>query len=146
MTFVALGRGAEIAVAVIAVPARSERWWGAQGAGAFRDGDRLAVSTVARVSDATVNDDWRGTLENRIPGRPLAAVGARARAVHPVTATAFWQSRRETRISRSAGVVRLGLRSAQADRRGGGRPVLRPRRPGPDRLAQRARHQRPAAR
>ena len=83
MTFVALGRGAEIAVAVIAVPARSERWWAAQGAGAFRDGDRLAVSTVARVSDATVNDDWRGTLENRIPGRPLAAVGARARAVRP---------------------------------------------------------------
>src|SRR6202042_2354614 len=65
MTFVALGRGADIAVGVVAVPAQSERWWAAKGAGAFLDGERLAVSTVAQLSDATVNDDWRGTLENR---------------------------------------------------------------------------------
>lgn len=83
MTFVALGRGADIAVGVVAVPARSERWWAAKGAGAFRDGDRLAVSNVAGLSDATVNDDWRGTLENRVPGRPLTAVGERARRVRP---------------------------------------------------------------
>ena len=54
-----------------------------RGEGAFRDGERLAVSTVGRLSDATVNDDWRGTLENSIPGRPLTAVAARARGVRP---------------------------------------------------------------
>jgi histidinol-phosphatase len=83
MTFLALGRGADIAVGVVSVPARSERWWATTGEGAFRDGDRLAVSTVANLSDATVNDDWRGTLENRIPGRPLTAVAAGARRVRP---------------------------------------------------------------
>jgi histidinol-phosphatase len=83
MTFVALGRGADIAVGVITVPARGERWWAVRGEGAFRDGDTLAVSGVARLADATVNDDWRGTLENGLPGRPLTAVAARARRIRP---------------------------------------------------------------
>jgi histidinol-phosphatase len=89
MTFVALGRGAEIALGVVTVPARGERWWAAQGAGAFRDGARLAVSGVARLADATVNDDWRGTLENGVPGRPLTAVTALARGVRPGNGEGF---------------------------------------------------------
>ncbi len=83
MTFVALGRGEDVAVGVVSVPACSERWWAATGDGAFLNGERLAVSTVTRLGDATVNDDWRGTLENRIPGRPLTAVAGRARRVRP---------------------------------------------------------------
>ena len=38
---------------------------------------------MARLADATVNDDWRGTLENDRLGRPLTAVAARARGVRP---------------------------------------------------------------
>jgi len=83
MTFVALGQGPDIAVGVVVVPARAERWWAVQGEGAFRDGDRLAVSTIARLGDATVNDDWRGTLEKGGTGGPLAAVAEHARAVRP---------------------------------------------------------------
>jgi histidinol-phosphatase len=85
MTFVALGHGTDIAVSAVAVPGRSQRWWAAKGAGAFRDGDRLAVSTTARLGDAIVNDDWRGTLESGTPGtgHPLTAVAERARGVRP---------------------------------------------------------------
>jgi histidinol-phosphatase len=83
MTFVALGRGTEITLGAVGVPGRSELWWAARGEGAFRDGDELAVSTTAQLGDAIVNDDWRGTLENGIPGRPLTAVAERARGVRP---------------------------------------------------------------
>jgi histidinol-phosphatase len=83
MTFVALGRGEDVAVGAVGVPGRSERWWASTGEGAFRNGDRLAVSATPRLQEAIVNDDWRGTLENGIPGRPLTAVAQRARGVRP---------------------------------------------------------------
>ena len=83
MTFVALGRSEDVAVAVVGVPGRSQRWWARKGKGAFRDGDRLRVSTTPRLADAIVNDDWRGTLEHGSPGRPLTAVAGRARGVRP---------------------------------------------------------------
>jgi histidinol-phosphatase len=83
MTFVALARGDQIALGAVAVPGRSERWWASKGEGAFHDGDRLAVSATPRLEDAIVNDDWRGTLENGLPGRPLTAVADRARGVRP---------------------------------------------------------------
>jgi histidinol-phosphatase len=62
MTFVALARGTEVAVGAVVMPARSHRWWASRGDGAFRDGQRIAVSTTARLADAIVNDDWAGTL------------------------------------------------------------------------------------
>jgi histidinol-phosphatase len=81
MTFVALGRGEDIAVGAVGVPGRSERWWASRGDGAFMDGERIAVTQTARLADAIVNDDWRGTLNNGISGRPLSAVGERARGI-----------------------------------------------------------------
>jgi histidinol-phosphatase len=83
MTFVALGRGEDIAVGAIGVPGRSQRWWASRGDGAFMDGERIAVTQTARLADAIVNDDWRGTLKNGISGRPLSAVGERARGIRP---------------------------------------------------------------
>ena len=64
MTFVALGRGPEVTVGVIGMPARSHRWWAGRGDGAFGDGRPLAVSRTARLADAVVNDDWTGTLSS----------------------------------------------------------------------------------
>jgi histidinol-phosphatase len=83
MTFVALGRGPEVTVGVIGMPARSHRWWAGRGGGAFEDGRRIAVSQTARLADAVVNDDWRGTLSSEARGRPLTAVAERAAAVRP---------------------------------------------------------------
>ena len=45
MTFVALGRGADITVAVISVPARSERWWAYRMA---REWPRFATASRSR--------------------------------------------------------------------------------------------------
>jgi histidinol-phosphatase len=83
MTFVALGRGEDIAVGAVGVPGRSQRWWASRGDGAFRDGEPIAVTQTALLADAIVNDDWRGTLEQDVPGRPLSAVAARARGLRP---------------------------------------------------------------
>ena len=83
MTFVAVGRGADISAGVIAMPARSQRWWAARGEGAFQDGQRIAVTRTAHLADAVVNDDWRGTLATQTPGHPLTAVAERAATVRP---------------------------------------------------------------
>jgi histidinol-phosphatase len=75
MTFVALGRGADISVGVVGMPARSRRWWAARGEGAFQNGEPIAVTTTATLADAVVND------ARETPGHPLSAVAGRAAAV-----------------------------------------------------------------
>jgi histidinol-phosphatase len=80
MTFIALGRGADISVGVIGVPARSERWWAGRGEGAFGNGEPIAVSRTARLVDATLNRDW---LSGDAPAEPLTALAERTAAVRP---------------------------------------------------------------
>ena len=41
-------------VGVVSAPALGRRWWAAKGAGAFADGRRCAVSTIAALDDAQV--------------------------------------------------------------------------------------------
>jgi len=41
-------------VAVISAPALGRRWWAERGAGAFADGDPIAVSAVDRLEESTV--------------------------------------------------------------------------------------------
>ncbi len=50
MTFVALGRGTEVAVGVISMPARAHRWWASRGDGAFEDGRRICGLSRRRGS------------------------------------------------------------------------------------------------
>jgi histidinol-phosphatase len=83
MTFVALEHAGEIVVGVIVVPARHERWWASRGAGAFQDGRRIAVSSIARLADAVVNDDWWNSASADAPADPLSAVAQRAALVRP---------------------------------------------------------------
>ncbi len=82
-TFVALARRSEVMVAVASGPALGTRWWAVRGAGAFRNGERLAVSTTETLAEATVNDDWRETLRHGIGGRPLSMIARRAARVRP---------------------------------------------------------------
>ena len=53
-TLIALERDGEPLVAVISAPALKRRWWAARGAGAWRDGRPIRVSSVASVEDAFV--------------------------------------------------------------------------------------------
>jgi histidinol-phosphatase len=79
MTFVALGRGPDISVGIIGMPARSHRWWASRGDGAFGDGEPIAVTTTTQLTQAGVNDDWVGTLSRET----FTAVANRAGAVGP---------------------------------------------------------------
>ncbi len=48
-TLIGLERAGEMIVGVASAPALGMRWWAGKGLGAFRDGERLGVSAVARA-------------------------------------------------------------------------------------------------
>jgi histidinol-phosphatase len=54
-TLIALEREGEIVCGVASAPALGQRWWAARGEGAYRDGELLHVSEIARLEDATVS-------------------------------------------------------------------------------------------
>lgn len=54
-TLIALERSGEPVCGVVSAPALRHRWWAARGAGAWRDGERLHVSAVARLRGAAVS-------------------------------------------------------------------------------------------
>ncbi|HEV7524620.1 MAG TPA: inositol monophosphatase family protein [Acidimicrobiia bacterium] len=57
-TLIGLERGGELIVGVASAPALGMRWWGGRGLGAFRDGERLTVSSVASLDDAHLSFAW----------------------------------------------------------------------------------------
>jgi histidinol-phosphatase len=54
-TLIALERKGEIVCGVASSPALGHRWWAAGGEGAYRDGELLHVSKIARLEEATVS-------------------------------------------------------------------------------------------
>lgn len=54
-SLVALEREGRIVCGVASAPALGHRWWAAAGEGAWRDGERIRVSAVSTLSDATVS-------------------------------------------------------------------------------------------
>lgn len=79
-TLIALQREHEFVCSVISAPALGHRWWASRGEGAFRDGNRIRVSPVRRLAEASVSSTY---------GRNLAAVESiswHARALGD-----FWQ-------------------------------------------------------
>jgi histidinol-phosphatase len=54
-TLLALERDGSVDVAVVSAPALGRRWWAVRGEGAFADGTRCRVSSVARLEDAVVS-------------------------------------------------------------------------------------------
>ena len=51
-TLIALEQDGEMVVGVVSAPALRRRWWGAQGSGAYADGEQIQVSRVAALEDA----------------------------------------------------------------------------------------------
>jgi histidinol-phosphatase len=64
-SLIALEREEEVVCGVISAPALGHRWWAGRGEGAFRDGERIRVSAVSRLGDASVSATY---------GRDLATV------------------------------------------------------------------------
>jgi histidinol-phosphatase len=53
-TLVALTEGGATRLGVVSAPALGRRWWAERGQGAFADGRRIRVSSVARLEDAVL--------------------------------------------------------------------------------------------
>src|SRR5919199_3002764 len=79
-TLIALEREATVVCGVISAPALGHRWWAARRQGAFRDGEPIQVSRVARLADAAVSVTY---------GRDLIAV--EPTAWHARSLGDFWQ-------------------------------------------------------
>jgi histidinol-phosphatase len=54
-TLLALERDGSLVASLVSAPALGRRWWAARGEGAFADGERCQVSSVARLADAVVS-------------------------------------------------------------------------------------------
>jgi histidinol-phosphatase len=54
-SLVALEREGRVVCGVASAPALGHRWWAARGQGAFRDGERIEVSRIASLEEATVS-------------------------------------------------------------------------------------------
>ena len=69
-TLIALQEEGQERVGVVSMPAIGRRWWAGRGGGAYADGRRLAVSTVAELSEAQLC--WSGIESWDEVGRPDA--------------------------------------------------------------------------
>jgi histidinol-phosphatase len=68
-TLIALERDGLLTAGVVSAPALGRRWWAARGEGAFADGERIRVSGVARLADASVSSSFArdlGALEPHV--------------------------------------------------------------------------------
>jgi histidinol-phosphatase len=82
-SLLALERDGLVVCGVASAPALGHRWWASRGAGAFRDGDRLAVSRIATVEEATVSFSRSGFGDPRL-------LGLVRRAWHVQPFSDFW--------------------------------------------------------
>jgi histidinol-phosphatase len=57
-TLIGLEYAGELVVGVVSAPALHTRWWAAKGSGAFRNGERIRVSSVAALDDAQLSFAW----------------------------------------------------------------------------------------
>ncbi len=57
-TLIGLEHAGRMIVGVVSAPTLGMRWWAGRGQGAFRDGDRLTVSSVSSLSDAQLSFAW----------------------------------------------------------------------------------------
>jgi len=63
-TLMAIEQGHEIVAAMVSAPALHSRWWAYRGEGAYRDGKRLHVSNVDKLSNAMVFTTGTGPSKN----------------------------------------------------------------------------------
>jgi histidinol-phosphatase len=81
----------ELVVGVASAPALGMRWWAGRGMGAFRDGDRISVSSVAALDDAQISFAWDTSERFHADGigEKLVALGHRCWRTRGIGD--FWQ-------------------------------------------------------
>ena len=78
-TLLALEREGCVDVALVSAPALGRRWWAVRGEGAFVNGERCRVSSIARIEDCAVSttsarrmpDGWRTIVQRAWSNRGL---------------------------------------------------------------------------
>ncbi|MDP1792638.1 MAG: inositol monophosphatase family protein, partial [Acidimicrobiales bacterium] len=66
-TLIALEVDGLYEVGVVSAPALGYRWWGVHGVGAWRNGEPITVSSVARIEDAFLSSDSYTTFAQHGP-------------------------------------------------------------------------------
>ncbi|MBB5987172.1 inositol monophosphatase family protein [Sphingobium lignivorans] len=111
---IALVEAGDVQLGVLAAPARQERWWAARGAGAFRNGARLAVGAQATLAGARVPlDTMRGVdmdyrmvpKPNGIALRMAMVAGNEADLVAGLRLSGEWDIAAATLIAQEAGAI-----------------------------------------
>jgi histidinol-phosphatase len=82
-SLIALERDGVVVCGVASAPALGRRWWAARGEGAFRDGERIRVSKIPRVEEATVSFSRSGLNDPR-------TIELALRAWHAQPFSDFW--------------------------------------------------------
>jgi histidinol-phosphatase len=61
-TLIALERDGEIVCGVVSAPVLGRRWWASRGAGAYANGERIAVSSIASLDEAALSATYASDL------------------------------------------------------------------------------------
>lgn len=82
-TLISLAVDGVVTTGVVDYPAADRRCWAVRGDGAFANGDPMQASTVSRLQEATVCDDYRHNIERGTSGHPLVRLAHHCSTVQP---------------------------------------------------------------
>ena len=82
-TLIALERDGVVVCGVASAPALGRRWWAARGEGAYRDGERIHVSQIDAIEQATISFSRTGLDDPR-------TIDLALRAWHAQPFSDFW--------------------------------------------------------
>jgi histidinol-phosphatase len=90
-TLIGIEENAEIVAGMVSAPAlgRGTRWWSYRGEGAYRDGERLNVSGIARLADSMIFTTGTGPSKDADARERMRRVADAARSSRSMGG--FWQ-------------------------------------------------------
>jgi len=88
-TLLAVERDSEIVAGMASAPGLGSRWWAYRGEGAYRDGKRIHVSHVAKLSEAMVFTTGTGPSKDKLAQEKIRRVPDSARSGRALGG--FWQ-------------------------------------------------------
>jgi histidinol-phosphatase len=88
-TLLAIERNGEIVAGMVSAPGLASRWWAYRGEGAYRNGKRIHVSNVARLSDAMVFTTGTGPSKDKLAQERIRRLPDSARNGRALGG--FWQ-------------------------------------------------------
>jgi histidinol-phosphatase len=88
-TLLAIERDGEIVAGMASAPGLASRWWAYRGEGAYRNGARIHVSSVARLSEAMVFTTGTGPSKDKLAQERIRRLPDSARSGRALGG--FWQ-------------------------------------------------------